>query len=463
MRTSASPPPPPRPFYRSSTFFIVLGLAMGVLLGGFFPQDQYPFAYELFRFLSRAFIALIKGLIVPLLLSTIVVGVAQTGDVKAVGRMGAKALLYFEIVTTIALFIGLGIATWLRPGEGLPIDLTVTSSGVAPAAPQTGWDLALHLFPSNVALHATQGDLLPIVVFAVLFGISLTRVGERGKLVLSFFEAVAQIMFKYTDMVMRLTPLGVFGAMAYNVSHMAAGHCTSGGALDACAEADVIRGWPAVLFLVGRYARLVGSLYLALIVLFVVVFVPVLLFIRVKPLAYLRAIREPAITAFTTASSEAALPRLLEDLVRFGVPRRVASFVVPAGYSFNLDGSTLYLVLASITIAQAAGVEQSLGDQLVMLLAFMLTSKGVAGVPRATLVIIAGTCASFGLPGEAGVAMLLAVDELMDMGRTTINVIGNGLASLVIARWEGVLGEPGQSVEVGDREAPDAGAPTADG
>ena len=455
---SASPPASPdapkqaRPFYLSSTFFIVLGLALGIVLGGFFPQDQYPLAYESFRFLSRAFIALIKGLIVPLLISTIVVGVAQTGDIKAVGRMGAKALLYFEVVTTLALFIGLGIANWVRPGEGLPIDLTVTSSGVAPAAPQTGWDLALHLFPSNIALHASQGDLLPIVVFAVLFGVSLTRIGERGKLVLSFFEAVAQVMFKYTDMVMRLTPLGVFGAMAYNVSHMAAGHCVTGGPLDACAEADVIRGWPAVLYLVGRYARLVGSLYLALIVLFVLVFVPIMLWVRIKPLAYLRAIREPAITAFTTASSEAALPRLLEDVVHFGVPRRVASFVIPAGYSFNLDGSTLYLVLASITIAQAAGIEQSLSDQLVMLLAFMLTSKGVAGVPRATLVIIAGTCASFGLPGEAGVAMLLAVDELMDMARTTINVIGNGLASIVIARWEGVLREAGTSGEVGDGE-----------
>jgi Na+/H+-dicarboxylate symporter len=445
-------PKPARPFYLSSTFFIVLGLALGIVLGGFFPQDENPFAYELFRFLSRAFIALIKGLIVPLLISTIVVGVAQTGDIKAVGRMGAKALLYFEIVTTLALFIGLGIANWVRPGEGLPIDLGVTSSGVATAAPQTGWDLALHLFPSNVALHATQGDLLPIVIFAVLFGVSLTRIGERGKLVLSFFEAVAQVMFKYTDMVMRLTPLGVFGAMAYNVSHMAAGHCVGGGALDACAEADVIRGWPAVLYLVGRYAKLVGSLYLALIVLFVFVFVPIMVIVRVKPLAYLRAIREPAITAFTTASSEAALPRLLEDVVRFGVPRRVASFVIPAGYSFNLDGSTLYLVLASVTIAQAAGIEQSLTDQLVMLVAFMLTSKGVAGVPRATLVIIAGTCASFGLPGEAGVAMLLAVDELMDMARTTINVIGNGLASIVIARWEGVLREPGTTDEVGDGE-----------
>jgi Na+/H+-dicarboxylate symporter len=411
----------------------VIGLALGVVLGGSFPQDRYPFAYELFHFFSRAFIALIRGLIVPLLVSTIVVGVAQTGDLKAVGRMGLKALLYFEVVTTIALFIGLGIATVIRPGDGLPIDLGVTSSGVTPEHPQTGWDIALHLFPSNLALHWSQGDLLPIVVFAVLFGISLTRVGARGKNLLETFETIAQVMFKYTDMVMRLTPIGVFGAMAYNVSHMAAGQEVDG---------HVISGWPAVAFLVGRYARLVGSLYLALIVLFCTVFVPVMLIVRVKPLALLRAIREPAITAFTTASSEAALPRLLEDVVAFGVPRRVASFVIPAGYSFNLDGSTLYLVLASLTIAQAARVEMTLTQQIIMIFAFMLTSKGVAGVPRATLVIIAATCGSFGLPGEAGVAMLLAVDELMDMARTTINVIGNALASVVIARWEGVLGAP---------------------
>jgi Na+/H+-dicarboxylate symporter len=230
--------------------------------------------------------------------------------------------------------------------------------------------------------------------------------------------------------------------MAYNVSHMAAGHQVG----------DVtIKGWPAVFYLLGQYARLVSGLYFALLCLFLLVFVPVMWICRVSVRAFLRSIREPALTAFSTASSEAALPRLLEDMVAFGVPRRVASFVIPTGYSFNLDGSTLYLVLASLTIAQAAHIEMPLSTQLVMVLTFMLTSKGVAGVPRATLVIIAGTCASFGLPGEAGVAMLLAVDEIMDMARTTINVIGNGLASVVIARWEGVLG----AVPVEERAALD--------
>jgi proton glutamate symport protein len=419
-----------RVWYRSSTFWIFVGLALGVVLGGFLPQDQYPTAYETFRFMSRAFIALIKGLIVPLLFSTIVVGIAQTGDLKAVGRMGGKALIYFEVVTTLALLIGLVIVNWLKPGVGLPLDLSNAPTQVL-AKPQSGWDIAMHLFPSNLIKHAAEGDILPVVVFATLFGISVTRIGERGKVITTFFESVAQAMFKYTDMIMRLTPLGVFGAMAYNVSHMAAGHVVDG---------QLLKGWPAVAHLLGQYAKLVGSLYLALLILFMLVFVPIMLVCGIRIFKFLRAIREPAMTAFSTASSEAALPRLLEEVVAFGVPRRVASFVIPTGYSFNLDGSTLYLVVASLTIAQAANVPMSFGQQMAMVFTFMLTSKGVAGVPRATLVIIAGTCASFGLPGDAGIAMLLAVDEIMDMARTTINVIGNGLASVVIAKWERVFG-----------------------
>ncbi len=429
-----SEPPVPsvmkRPWYRSGTILILIALILGVLLGGFFPQDQHPQVYNLFRFLSKAFISLIKGLIVPLLISTIIVGIAQTGDLKAVGRMGGKSLLYFEIVTTIALFLGLAVANIIRPGDGLPLQVGAHTDIVA-AKQASGWDLLLHLFPSNLIKHASEGDILPVVVFAALFGIALTRVGKRGEPVLQFFDTVSQVMFKYTDLIMRLTPLGVFGAMAYNVSHMAAGHEVGG---------VMMNGWPAVFYLLKQYARLVGSLYLALVLMFLLVFVPIMWIVGVRVRRFLKMVREPALTAFTTASSEAALPRLLEVLVEFGVPRRVASFVVPTGYSFNLDGSTLYLVLASLTIAQAAKIHMTFSQQLVMVLTFMLTSKGVAGVPRATLVIIAGTCASFGLPGEAGVAMLLAVDEIMDMARTTINVMGNALASIVIAKWEGVLG-----------------------
>jgi Na+/H+-dicarboxylate symporter len=426
---------------RSSTFWIFVGLFLGILLGGFLPKDQYPECYNAFRFLSKAFISLIKGLIVPLLVSTVIVGIAQTGDIKAVGRMGAKALIYFEIVTTLALIIGLFIANWLKPGEHLPLDLGAMAASGAPAVaakPQTGWEIVLHVFPSNVIKHAADADILPVVIFSALFGIALTRTGARGKPVLELLEGVAQTMFKYTDMVMKLTPLGVFGAMAYNVSHMAAGHVVGGVEL---------KGWTSVFHLLKQYSLLVGSLYFALVALFVLVFVPVAMIVRIKIWSFIKAIKDPALTAYSTASSEAALPKLLEEVVRFGVPKRVASFVIPTGYSFNLDGSTLYLVLAGLTIAQAAHAanpalypEMSLTAQVMMLLTFMLTSKGVAGVPRATLVIIAATCASFNLPGEAGIAMLLAVDEIMDMARTTINVIGNGLASVVIAKWEGVFG-----------------------
>lgn len=425
-----------KPLHHSGTFWIFVGLCLGVLLGGFFPQDHHPQIYNLFRFFSKAFIALIKGLIVPMLLSTIVVGIAQTGDLRAVGRMGAKALLYFEVVTTVALGIGLLIANTVRPGDGLPLDLHAHSEPLGAARARDGWEIALHAFPSNFVHHAAEGDILPVVVFATLFGLALARAGDAGKPVFAFFEGLAKVMFKYTDMVMKLTPLGVFGAMAYNVSHMAAGQTVDG---------HVIKGWAAVAYLLGRYARLVGCLYLSLGVLFCGVFVPILLVCGVRVGAFLKAIREPALTAFSTASSEAALPRLLEDMVAFGVPRRVAAFVIPTGYSFNLDGSTLYLVFASLAIAQASHVELSMAQQLTMVLTFMLSSKGVAGVPRATLVIIAGACASFNLPGEAGVAMILAVDEVMDMARTVINVTGNALASVVIARWEGVLGTPDET------------------
>jgi proton glutamate symport protein len=427
----SSPPAARKPFWRSGTALIFLGLVLGVVLGGFLPADRHPTAFAFFQFCSKGFLALIKGIIVPLLVATIITGIAQTGDLKAVGRMGAKSLLYFEVVTTIALFLGLGIANWLRPGDGLHIK---ADAHTALAAPKTGWEIALHAFPSNLIEHAAKGDILPVVVFATLFGIALTRIGPRGAPVLAFFDGVAQVMFKYTAMIMSLTPIGVFGAMAYNVSHMA-----SGAGKDA--SGNGLEGWPAVMDLLKHYSVLVGSLYLALILLVLLVFIPVMLVARIPILAFFRHIREPAIMAFSTASSEAALPKLLEQMEKLGVPRRVASFVIPTGYSFNLDGSTLYLVLASMTIAQAAKIEMSFSTQLAMVFTFMLTSKGVAGVPRATLVIIAGTTQGFGLPGEAGVAMILAVDEIMDMARSALNLTGNGLASCVIARWEGVFGE----------------------
>jgi len=410
----------------SGTPLIFVALLLGVLVGGLLPEADHPTAFHLFQFFSKAFITLIKGIIVPLLVSTIIVGIAQTGDLKSVGRMGGKALLYFEVVTTIALFLGLFIANTLKPGAGLPL---ATDAHTTLAQPKSGWEIALHAFPSNVIKHAAEADILPVVVFATLFGIALIRIGKQGEPVLRFFEVVAQVMFKYTDMIMKLTPLGVFGAMAYNVSHMASG--VPGGP----------KGWPAVIDLLKHYSVLVGSLYLALILLVVLVFIPVMLLFRIPVLGFFRHVREPATIAYGAASSESALPLLLEQMEKFGVPRRVASFVIPTGYSFNLDGSTLYLVLASLTIAQAAKIDLPFSTQIAMVFTFMLTSKGVAGVPRATLVIIAATCATFGLPGEAGVAMILAVDEIMDMARSALNLTGNGLAACVVARWEGVFGE----------------------
>lgn len=409
------------------TPLVLAALVLGVLLGGVLPESEHPFMFHLFQFLSKGFIALIKGIIVPLLMSTIVVGIAQTGDLKAVGRMGAKALFYFEVVTTVALGIGLLVANLVQPGAGLPLH---AEAHLKLAEPKSGWDIALHALPSNLFKHAAEGDILPVVVFSSLFALALMQAGPAGQPVIRLFEGVAQAMFRYTAMVMKLTPLGVFGAMAYNVSHMASGVEVNGVKL---------MGWPAVGHLLRGYAALVASLYGSLFLLILLVFVPIMYLARINMGRFFRAVRGPALTAFSTASSEAALPKLLEEMERFGVPRRVASFVIPAGYSFNLDGSTLYLVLASMAIAQAAHVPMPLHTQLAMALTFMLTSKGVAGVPRATLVIIAGTASSFGIPAEAGVAMILAVDEVMDMGRSATNLVGNGLAAAVIARWEGVL------------------------
>ncbi len=411
-----------RPRWLSSTALIFYALILGILLGYLLPADRHPAAYETFRFLSRAFISLIRMLIVPLIFSTIVVGIGKTGDVKAVGRMGVKALVYFEIASTAALALGLAIAHVVRPGEGL----TLPPSGEQLARPKTLVETLLHLFPSNVVDAMAKQDILQVVIFATLVGIAAAHIGKKSEPFLKFFDAVVAVMFQLTDYVMALTPLGVFGAMAGAVSHHG-------------------------LSVLASYARLVASLYGALVLFTLLVLVPALLIVRANLRLFFRKIREPFLLAFSTASSEAALPRALEKMVEFGVPESVAGFVIPAGYSFNLDGSTLYISLAALTIAQAAHMHMSLSTELLMMLTFLMTSKGVAGVPRAALVIIAAGCAAFNLPGEAGVAMILAVDELMDMARTSINVMGNCVASVVVARWEGVLGKP---LPVKDEDAP---------
>ena len=323
MRASAR-----RPRWLSSTALIFYGLGLGVLLGYLFPAEHYPAAYETFRFLSRAFISLIKMLIVPLIFSTIVVGIGKTGDVKAVGRMGVKALIYFEIATTAALVLGLSIAHAVRPGQGL----SLPPSGETLAKPKTLVETLLHLFPSNVVDAMAKQDILQVVIFATLVGIAAAHVKGKSEPFLKVMDSVVAVMFQLTDYVMALTPLGVFGAMAGSVSHHG-------------------------LKVLGSYARLVGSLYGALVLFTLLVLIPALLIVRVNLRLFFRKIREPFLLAFSTASSEAALPRALEKMVEFGVPESVAGFVIPAGYSFNLDGSTLYISLATLTIAQAAGVQ----------------------------------------------------------------------------------------------------------
>jgi len=413
-----------RPRWLSSTALIFYALILGVVCGWLFPAESHPAAYETFRFLSKAFINLIKMLIVPLIFSTIVVGIGKTGDVKAVGRMGVKALIYFEVATTAALALGLTIAHVVQPGKGL----TLPPSGEHLAQPKTLVETLLHLFPSNVVDAMAKADILQVVIFATLVGVAAAHVQHKSGPFLRVMDSVVAIMFKLTDYVMSLTPLGVFGAMAGSVSHHG-------------------------LSVLASYAKLVASLYGALVLFALLVLVPALVIVRANLRVFFRKIREPFLLAFSTASSEAALPRALEKMVEYGVPESVAGFVIPAGYSFNLDGSTLYISLASLTIAQAAGIHLPLSTELLMMLTFLMTSKGVAGVPRASLVVIAAGCASFGLPGEAGVAMILAVDELMDMARTSINVMGNCVASVVVARWEGVLGPP---LQVANEDAPGA-------
>jgi proton glutamate symport protein len=338
--------------------------------------------------------------------------------VKVVGRMGLRAIIYFEIVTTIALGIGLAAVNIMRPGVG--VNLPMGQASEITAKPQTWDQILLHIVPESVIRAMAEGDVLQIVVFSIFFAIALGMIGEKGRPVVEWCEAVAETMFKVTNIVMHYAPIGVGAAIAYTVGH----------------------GGLGVLW---NLAWLVTTLYLALIALILFVFLPIAIMFRVPLRKFAMAVKEPAVIAFSTTSSEAALPRAMEVLERLGVPRRIVSFVLPLGYSFNLDGSTLYLSLAAVFVSQAAGVQLTVGQQVTMLLTLMLTSKGVAGVPRASLVILAGTLASYGLPLE-GITLILGVDELMDMARTMTNVIGNCLATVVIAKWEG------EFVEASDQE-----------
>jgi proton glutamate symport protein len=392
---------------------IMLGLAVGIAVGAFVSR-YHPSWAPFFNPFSQLFLRLIKMIIAPLIFATLVAGVAGAGHVKAVGRMGLRAIVYFEAVTTIALLIGLAAVNILKPGVGLVLP---TSGGTRELSTHAQtWDqILLHIVPTSVIQAMAEGDVLQIVIWSLLFAIALTMVGPKARPIVELCESLAETMFKFTNIVMKYAPVGVAAAMAYTIG----------------------KGGFGVLY---SLAWLVGTFYIALAAFYLLVLVPVMLLFGVPVGKFVRAVKEPAVIAFSTTSSEAALPRAMESMERLGVPRSVVAFVLPLGYSFNLDGSTLYLSLAAIFVAQAANVHLSAGEQITMLLTLMLTSKGVAGVPRAALVILAATVASYHLPLE-GVTLILGVDTLMDMGRTMTNVIGNCLASVVVARWEGVFRE----------------------
>ncbi|NJL76456.1 MAG: cation:dicarboxylase symporter family transporter [Saprospiraceae bacterium] len=397
--------------FKSLTFWIFFSLVAGVLVGMFFPE----FAQQM-DVLSKIFLKLIKTIIAPLLFSTLVIGIAGHADIKQVGRMGWKSILYFELVTTVALLFGLLAANIIRPGDG--IDLSSVEVEQTITATKQDWkEIILHTFPENIAKSIAEGQVLQIVVFSILFAIGLTMVPNEHhrRTMLDWTESLAEVMFKFTKVVMYLAPFGVFGAMAFAVGKMG-------------------------LDIFGPIIKLILTLYGALILFILLVLLPIALFMRIKISKFLRAISEPITIAFGTASSEAALAPAMESLEKYGVPRKFVSFVLPTGMSFNLDGTTLYLAAASIFVAQANGVEMSVGEQIVMMLTLMLTSKGVAGVARASLVILLGTVAMFGL-SDAPIYIILAVDVVMDMARTSVNMLGNCLATVVVAKWEGEFEE----------------------
>jgi len=412
IKTTQTTPPIKRPWYKPSlTTQILIGLVLGGVLGWLSPAWG-----DRVYFLRDIFLNMIKSIIAPLVFSTLVVGIAGGGDLKKVGRMGAKALIYFEVVTTLALFIGLGVVNLIRPGVGVSLIANATEVGqLAQNHPKTLVETIVHIFPSSVVDSMVRGDVLQIVAFSVLFAMGVSAIGKKGEPILHFCDSLSQVMFKFTGYVMMFAPIGVGAAMAHTIG-------TKG------------------LGVLKNLALLIGSLYLALFIFVVVVLGAVALIARVPIKQFLKAVREPFVIAFATTSSESALPKAMEVLERLGVPPRIVGFVMPTGYSFNLDGTTLYLAMASVFVAQAVesttGQHMGFGKQLVMMLTLMVTSKGVAAVPRASLVILLATLASFNLPIE-GVAVIFGIDELMDMGRTSVNVLGNCMATVVVARWEG--------------------------
>ena len=393
------------------TLAIFTSLFLGILTGWLFPD----FAVRL-HVLAEIFLRMIKMIIAPLLFATLVVGIAGHGDVKSLGRLGIKTIAYFEVVTTIALFIGLGFANLFKPGEGMGNIATAHSglNSVIESAATTHHnsfgELLLGLFPTSIFQSMSEGNLLQIVVFCIFFALAICAVGEKAKPVVDFLNSMATVMFKFTEYVMYFAPIGIYGAIAYTVGSNGIN----------------------ILF---NYGKIIVSLYVALTAFVLFVLVAACKIVKISIRALIKALQEPALLAFSTASSEAALPKAMQIMENFGVPKSIVGFVMPTGYTFNLDGSTLYLAMAVIFSTQLVGHPLSFEQQLVIMFALMLTSKGIAGVPRVALIVLAGTLTSFGIP-ILGVAILLGIDQILDMGRTTVNLIGNCVATVVIARWE---------------------------
>ena len=394
------------------TALIFIALILGIIVGHFAPD----FAVKM-RPLATIFLRMVKMIIAPLLFSTLVIGVAGHGDAKSLGKIGIKTIIYFEIVTTLALVIGLFMANVFKPGVGFvsgttPDAIQMQEAGLMAAtqAHTSISEMVTDIFPTSIVDAMAQGNLLQIVVFSIFFALAICAVGKSARPVLDVLNSVSQIMFKFTEYVMYFAPLGIFGAIAATVG-------ANG------------------LSVLKNYAKIIGALYIALAVFVLLVLIIACKIVKISFRSLIKALQEPAFLAFTTASSEAAFPKAMEIMERFGVPKNIVGFVMPTGYTFNLDGSTLYLAMAVIFSSQIVGINLDLNQQVIIMLALMLTSKGVAGVPRVSLIVLAGTLASFNIP-ILGVAILLGIDQILDMGRTTVNLIGNCVATVVIARWE---------------------------
>jgi proton glutamate symport protein len=394
----------------SLTWWIFIGMGTGILLGWLAPE----FSAGLKPF-STVFLRMIKSIVVPIIFGTLVIGIAGHGDdMKRIGRLALKSFGYFWLMTTVALAIGLIAVNITKPGVGVVLPPPDPNAVLPQPAPTTLGGFLEHVVPQSFFEAAAKNDVLQVVFWATLFAIGLSQVKGRPKeIMLGFCEGLAEVMFRFVAIIMRYAPIGIGAAMAVTVSHSGIG-------------------------VILNLAKLVGTLYVALILFALLALVPAALIARIPLGRFLRSVKDPAVIAFTTTSSDAALPLAMQRMIEFGVPRRIVAFVMPLGYSFNLDGSTLYLGVASIFVAQAAGVHLSVGQQLLMMLTLLITSKGIAAVPRASLVVLAGTLHAFGLPLE-GIAVILGVDELMDMARTMVNLVGNCLATAVMGRWEGEL------------------------